>query len=422
MPPNFVVGRCWRPLRASRREDWQIEHPGRGRDAPACHCHPTRAGGQGPARRREQGGQVRQAGANRRWPPPGLGPALHGAAWAVDGVGCVLQSRAQRRPPWGGEPRLPSRFLGVQPAPHALARGRANGRRDVGCHAASARAQRPHAPAGALAPPMPQGMAQAHAHACCGTQRPPTLGRTLQAIGEGPPDPGRRRRRQGCAGTRALGCGTGAGPRGRAGAPRPAPPAAADGGPSPRLRPASAVRGIGQARDRARQGTPRHNGHQARRPQGPDSAREGQGREEGRGAPPGADCAHHGGPTGERGPRPAAACGSARQQAAGPCRPLGRWGLGGASGCARPGAPARQARGASGPPRAAAGRVAERKAEGEEAGEDARDKRVGGAQESHGGRRIVASDGERTVAACQCGSLSPGAPAGQLAVGAAESS
>ena len=74
------------------------------------------------------------------------------------------------------------------------------------------------------------------------------------------------------------------------------------------------------------------------------------------------------------------------------------------------------------PPRAAAGRVAERKAEGEEAGEDARDKRVGGAQESHGGRRIVASDGERTVAACQCGSLSPGAPAGQLAVGAAESS
>jgi hypothetical protein len=73
MPPNFVVGRCWRPLRASRREDWQIEHPGRGRDAPACHCHPTRAGGQGPARRREQGGQVRQAGANRRWPPPGWG-------------------------------------------------------------------------------------------------------------------------------------------------------------------------------------------------------------------------------------------------------------------------------------------------------------------------------------------------------------
>jgi len=267
-----------------------------------------------------------------------------------------------------------------------------------------------------------EGRAQAHAHACCGTQRPPTLGRTLQAIGEGPPDPGRRRRRQGCAGTRALGCGTGAGPRGRAGAPRPEPPAAADGGPSPRLRPASAVRGIGQARDRARQGTPRHNGHQARRPQGPDSVREGQGREEGRGAPPGADCAHHGGPTGERGPRPAAACGSARQQAAGPCRPLGRWGLGGASGCARPGAPARQARGASGPPRAAAGRVAERKAEGEEAGEDARDKRVGGAQESHGGRRIVASDGERTVAACQCGSLSPGAPAGQLAVGAAESS
>ena len=191
MPPNFVVGRCWRPLRASRREDWQIEHPGRGRDAPACHCHPHTGRRAGPGA--ETG--ARWTGAPGRCEPslapPGLGPALHGAAWAVDGVGCVLQSRAQRRPPWGGEPRLPSRFLGVQPAPHALARGRANGRRDVGCHAASARAQRPHAPAGALAPPLPQGVArrtptrahggrpaqqrggelvegraQAHAHAC----------------------------------------------------------------------------------------------------------------------------------------------------------------------------------------------------------------------------------------------------------------
>ena len=142
MPPNFVVGRCWRPLRASRREDWQIEHPGRGRDAPACHCHPHTGRRAGPGA--ETG--ARWTGAPGRCEPslapPGLGPALHGAAWAVDGVGCVLQSRAQRRPPWGGEPRLPSRFLGVQPAPHALARGRANGRRDVGCHAASARAQR----------------------------------------------------------------------------------------------------------------------------------------------------------------------------------------------------------------------------------------------------------------------------------------
>jgi len=74
------------------------------------------------------------------------------------------------------------------------------------------------------------------------------------------------------------------------------------------------------------------------------------------------------------------------------------------------------------PPRAAAGRVAERQAEGEEAGEDARDQRVGGAQEAHGGRRIVARDGERTVAACPGGRLSPGAPAGQLAGGAAEAS
>ena len=49
IPPNLVVGRCRRTLIASRREDLQVEHPVRCRDATALHFHPTLARVQGPA-------------------------------------------------------------------------------------------------------------------------------------------------------------------------------------------------------------------------------------------------------------------------------------------------------------------------------------------------------------------------------------
>ena len=64
----------------------------------------------------------------------------------------------------------------------------------------------------------------------------------------------------------------------------------------------------------------------------------------------------------------------------------------------------------------------ELKAESEEEGEDERDKRVGVAQEPNVGRLIVEIDGDRTVFACQCGSLCHVSPFAQLAVGAEESS
>ena len=41
IPPNLVVGRCRRTLRASRREDLQVEHPVRCRDASTFDFYPT---------------------------------------------------------------------------------------------------------------------------------------------------------------------------------------------------------------------------------------------------------------------------------------------------------------------------------------------------------------------------------------------
>ena len=59
IPPNLVVRRCRRTLITSRREDLQVEHPVRGRDATALHFHSTLARVQGPALIRDQVVQVR---------------------------------------------------------------------------------------------------------------------------------------------------------------------------------------------------------------------------------------------------------------------------------------------------------------------------------------------------------------------------
>src|SRR6266702_955186 len=78
IPPNLVVGRCWRTLIASRSEDLQVEHPVRGRDATTLHFHPTLARVQGPALIRDQVVQVRQAGEKRCLTPTGMVEAFHG--------------------------------------------------------------------------------------------------------------------------------------------------------------------------------------------------------------------------------------------------------------------------------------------------------------------------------------------------------
>ena len=86
IPPNLVVGRCWRTLIASRSEDLQVEHPVRCRNATALHFHPTLARVQGPALIRDQVVQVRQAGEKRRLTPTGMVEAFHGEEFTVDGV------------------------------------------------------------------------------------------------------------------------------------------------------------------------------------------------------------------------------------------------------------------------------------------------------------------------------------------------
>ena len=58
IPPNLVVGRCWRTLIASRSEDLQVEHPVRCRDATAFHFHPTLPGMLGASLIRHQVVQV----------------------------------------------------------------------------------------------------------------------------------------------------------------------------------------------------------------------------------------------------------------------------------------------------------------------------------------------------------------------------
>src|SRR6266446_1150822 len=121
IPPDLVVGSITRSSKASRGEDLQVEHPVRCRDATALHFHPTPACVQGPALRGNQVVQVRQAGEKRRLTPSGMVEALHGEELAVDGVVGLIQQRAAGRHLWVGEHRIPPRFLGLKPTPHALA-------------------------------------------------------------------------------------------------------------------------------------------------------------------------------------------------------------------------------------------------------------------------------------------------------------
>jgi len=74
-------------------------------------------------------------------------------------------------------------------------------------------------------------------------------------------------------------------------------------------------------------------------------------------------------------------------------------------------------------PAAATGRlVRELKADRKDEGEDELDKRFGIAQECKVGRLIVEVDGNRTVLAGRCGSLSHGSPSVEMAIGTNKSS
>src|SRR5207245_5610602 len=86
IPPDLVGGRCRRTLIASRREDLQVEHPVRGREATALSFHPTLARVQGPALIGHQVVEMRQTGEKRRLTPTRMVETLQGEALAVDSV------------------------------------------------------------------------------------------------------------------------------------------------------------------------------------------------------------------------------------------------------------------------------------------------------------------------------------------------
>jgi len=86
---------------------------------------------QGSALIRDQVVQVRQAGEKHRLTPTGMVEALHGEELAVDGVVRLIQHGAHRRHLRVGEHRIPPRFLGLKPAPHALAMRFSHRRGDV---------------------------------------------------------------------------------------------------------------------------------------------------------------------------------------------------------------------------------------------------------------------------------------------------
>jgi hypothetical protein len=128
----------------------------------------------------------------------------------------LIQQGARRRHLWICEHRIPARFLALEPASHTLAIGGPSRMSDMVRNVPQPLAKCKHAPALALARPVPQGvklgasrltnrrrdgrefagelderMAEAGAQARSWKERPHALGRASEAIGENPFDPGR---------------------------------------------------------------------------------------------------------------------------------------------------------------------------------------------------------------------------------------
>jgi hypothetical protein len=387
---------------------------------------------QGSPLRGKQVVQLRQGGEPRRLTPPGMLAALHPTQGPVDGVLGLRQSRAQRWPRRGGEPRLPPRLRGLNPAPPARAMGRANGRGAGGGPPVYALPQRHDSSARALATAVAGGGARraatlaprrreaaqrvrelvARVAETLPPSRPrpqglPPAGGAVDALGEGPAPLRRGRLLEGRALRRPRGRRAGCGTLGRAGPQGPEPVAPADGGQRPRSRQAPAGRFSGPAIPRQR---PRPPGPPRAPPRlAPGTAHAGEG-QRGTGAAPRPPCetaaAGGGQPGGARhGWAPLAltpderrqdgAHGWARRTLATPAgetiqADTGRVGVAGQT-----------------PALATAGLGEELKAASEQQRAHERAKRFGGAQDLSGGRLLVAIDGARAVVACRFGGVSP---------------
>src|SRR5262249_40403460 len=94
----------------------------------------------------------------RHLTPSGMVEALHGEELAVDGVVGLIQQRAAGRHLWVGRHRIPPRFLGLKPAPHALAMLSPHRRGDVSGKVAEALASCHYRQAFPLSTPVQQGV------------------------------------------------------------------------------------------------------------------------------------------------------------------------------------------------------------------------------------------------------------------------
>ena len=96
----------------------------------------------------------------------GVMKPLHGEELAVDGIVRLIQHRAHRWHLGVGEHRIPPRFLGLKPAPHALAMLCAHRRGDAIGKVAEALAQCHDPQACTLATPVEQSMEFARRYGC----------------------------------------------------------------------------------------------------------------------------------------------------------------------------------------------------------------------------------------------------------------
>jgi len=106
---------------AARGEDLQVEHPVRGRHAPAFDFHPTQTRVLGSPLVWNQVIQVRQAGQKRRLTATWVMESLHREQFPVDGVMRLIQERAHRRHLRLFEHRIPACLLVLNPVAHVSA-------------------------------------------------------------------------------------------------------------------------------------------------------------------------------------------------------------------------------------------------------------------------------------------------------------
>ena len=210
-----MVERFSHSLITSRGEDVQVEHPGLSRYASAFPCDPPLAPLLGPALRGDQGVERSEPDAQRCLPPLRMLAPLHGKALPCERMRRLSQEGAGDGPLRVGEDRIPPDWLRLAPAPEARAMGGPGRGGDVLDQVAQPLTARQDAPALALAGPGQEGVAlraedwaprrgesrqllrelaarvaQAGAEARARQERPQPLGRAVEALGEGPLDPG----------------------------------------------------------------------------------------------------------------------------------------------------------------------------------------------------------------------------------------